>query len=94
MRSAIGRKLRLQVEPAELIVQVVLQRLRPGDHVGHRVVLALAGFFDSLLDGRATLLEVVGPLLVHLQQPLEIVLVVWVSSMTSSRSSSVGASGD
>ena len=46
--DAVGHRpqLGLQIEPAQLVVQIVLQRLRPGDHVGHRVELALAGLFD------------------------------------------------
>ncbi len=67
---------RVNFKPAELIVQVVLQRLRPGDHVGHGVVLALALFFQSGAGRPRPFFEVVGPLLVHIEQPLEIVLVV------------------
>ena len=39
-------QLGVEVEPAQLVVQIILQRLRPGDHVGHGVVLALAFLFD------------------------------------------------
>ena len=45
IRSAIARSVRLEVEPAQLVVEIVLQRLGPGDHVGHGVVLALARLF-------------------------------------------------
>ncbi len=55
----------VEIEPAKLIVQIVLQRLRTIDHVGHRVVLAVAFFVDASGRGAAALLEVVGPLLVH-----------------------------
>ena len=75
MRSAIARRLGLEVEPAQLVVQIVLERLRPGDHVGHGVGLAFAGLLDFAARAVRTLLEVVGPLLVHLHQPLEVALV-------------------
>ena len=75
IRSAIARSSGAQVEPAQLVVQIVLQRLRPGDHVGHRVELALAVLLDLAARRLGALLEVVGPLLVHLHQPLEVVLV-------------------
>ncbi len=54
--DAVGHRpqRRLQVEPAQLVVQIVLQRLRPGDHVGHRVELALAGLFDLAARARAS----------------------------------------
>ena len=68
-------QVRLDSEPAQLVAEIVLQRLRPGDHVGHGVELPLAGLFHLASRGTGMLLEVVGPLLVHLHQPLEVVLV-------------------
>jgi hypothetical protein len=38
-------------------------------------VLALAGFFHLVAGGARPLLEMIRPLLIHLQQPLEVVLV-------------------
>ena len=75
IRSAMARSFGIELEPAQLIVEVVLQRLRAGGHVGHRVVLALAFLLDAAPRGPGVLLEMVGPLLVHLQQPLEVLLV-------------------
>ena len=86
---------RLDLEPAQLIVEIVLQRLRPGDHVGHGVELPLAGLFrprrardgSAPRSGRATPRPSSSA---ARNRPR-----CWcVSSMTSSRSSSVGASGD
>ena len=75
--DAVGHRpqVRRQVEPAQLVVEVILQRLGPGDHVGHRVELAFAGLLDLAPRRMGALLEVVRPLLVHLHQPLEILLV-------------------
>ena len=56
-------------------MQVVLQGLGPGDHVRHRVQFALAGLFHLVARGVRTLFEVVGPLLVHVEQTLEVPLV-------------------
>ena len=67
----------VEIEPAELIVQMIVQRLRSIDHVGHRVVLPVAGFIDASGRGASSLLEMVGPFRIHLQQTLEIGFVVF-----------------
>ena len=66
----------VELEPAELMVQVVDERLGPGQHVGHRVVPAVAFLLDAIERRPATLLVVVRQILGHVQQPLEVVLVV------------------
>ena len=59
-------------------MQIVLQRLRPRHHVGHGVVLAGAFFFDPGARRPRAFLEMIGELFVHVEQPLEVVLVVLV----------------
>ena len=54
-----------------------MQRLRAIDHVGHRVVLAIPCLGHARGGRPAALLEVVGPLLIHVQEPLEVGLVVF-----------------
>ena len=66
---------RIEVEPAQLVVQIVLQRLRPLLHVGHGVELPLAHRLDLAPRGVRPLFKMVGPLLVHLHQPLEVAFV-------------------
>ncbi len=78
IRSHICPQFGPDFEPAQLVVQVILQRLRAGNHVGHRVVRPLAFFFQPGARRLGPLLEVVGPLLVHVEQALEIFLVVLV----------------
>ena len=94
IRSHICRSGRVQVEPAQLIVQIVLQRLRPGDHVGHGVVLPLAFLFrpacwracerSSKWSGHSSSMFI---------SRSKSSSLFFVSSTTSSRSSTVGASG-
>ncbi len=66
----------LQIEPADLVPQVVLQGLRSADHIGHRVVPPGRFLFDPVGRGPAAFLEVARPLFIHVQQPLEVVLVI------------------
>ena len=66
---------RVQLEPAQLIVEVILEGLRPGGHVRHGVQLPLARLLLLRPRRTAPLLEVVRPFLVHLHQALEVVLV-------------------
>ena len=70
-----GPKLGVQLEPRQLIVQVVLKRLRPVGHVGHGVVPPLALLLNAVPRRPGALLEVVRPFLVHLQEPLEVLFV-------------------
>ena len=69
-------QVRLDLEPTQLVAEIVLQGLRPGDHVGHGVELSHAGLFHLGPRRTRAFLEVFGPLLVHLHQPLEVVLVL------------------
>ena len=66
----------IEFKPAQLVAQIVMQRLRPRHHVGDRVVLAIGVLLHARAGGARPILERVGPLFVEIQQPLEIFLVV------------------
>ncbi len=68
----------VELEPAQLMMQVIDQRLGPGQHVGHRIVAAIAFLLDAIHRRPATLLVVVRQILGHVDEPLEVVLVVAV----------------
>ena len=67
------------VEEGELLVEVILERLRPRRHVLLEVVLLVAFLVDAVAAGPMLLVEVVDPVLVDRFQAVEIFLAVAVA---------------
>lgn len=73
MRSASARTARIAIRFAQLMHQVIVQRLGLCSHVGDRVVPSLIRLFVHPVQGPARrLVEVIGDLAVQIDQPLEI----------------------
>ena len=76
IRSAIRRTASSISNQLNWWCNVIDERLGPGQHVGHRVVAPIAFGFDAIQRRPATLFVVVRQILGHVEEPLEVVLVV------------------